>query len=1048
MPRKNTMECSSTEKQALLCTLAHKQSANRMSFLHIYKPGCLLYGICANGWKIVLSLFLVMPLTVFSQSKPYVVTNYTSENGLPQNTVKKILFDKQGFCWFSTEAGLVRFDNRNFKVFGHDNVDGLRSERIVAMSATRTGEIYAQNTDYQDVTIVQNGNNKATRPALVKNAMYYYPDNGWLSTNDRISAVWDSLTLQIHIPELRHFTTLKNKEVYLQNGKQLFYINGQYSKKISESSQNTVCTSPVGDACFIQLWKDHTITVWRKGIQSKQKEIVGDYFSKMAISLAEQEKLLWCPTGTFLYANRNLYAITENNGVVSSKLVLENLPFATPLSIYYDNFSNIFYVGTSTEGLYIIKISDFVYPKIPLEFAPFNFYTLIKTSNDDIITQNIVVPRSCKPYAANLDNNFRIAAYMNNDNSMYYESGFRLCKYLFPADKVKTLLQLDDQLVSVLPVKAGNGILACTKKTLFFLSDQDSLLWEKRLPTNNKATGLYFYNDRYLLATNKGLFLYDMEKNKVECSILDSFYIRSVFIDGGHVWIGTDGNGAFLYQNKRVYPLPLGTQKALKTIHAFIPDGRGYFWLPTNNGLFKVGIDDLEISATKQKKNVYLYMFNKKNGLRTNEFNGGCIPQYQWLSDSTLVLPSLNGLVEFKPKDIHVLYPESQIYIDEIVLDGIANRTLDQSKHIELPPNFRALSLEVSCPYFGNIENLQLEYAILGSDTSQWLSVPDNGQIQINTLPDGNYKLIVRKAGESLNSIHFTLEIRIRVLPYYYRTWWFYSLLVIIGITASLIAIHLRIRNIKNEKLKIEKLVNIRTSELDGTIKLLVQSESDLRKSNHVKDQLIAMITHDLRSPVRFLSTISNYLVRQFNVLEPKSLFGRLRELNSSISSLKGFIEQFFSWAISQSNDFQVHKETFSISEVFSDVKSLYTEILSFNNNTLEIGTADLACYSDKHILSLVLRNLVDNANKNTDNGTIALRCERKGNDLYVYVSDTGNGLRQDEMDLFVSASQGLAETGHGSILILNMLQKIKGRLVVESRQNKGSLFTVIIPAS
>ncbi len=44
------------------------------------------------------------------------IVNYTADNGLPQSSVKDIEFDKNGYCWLSTEVGMVRFDGSNFKL--------------------------------------------------------------------------------------------------------------------------------------------------------------------------------------------------------------------------------------------------------------------------------------------------------------------------------------------------------------------------------------------------------------------------------------------------------------------------------------------------------------------------------------------------------------------------------------------------------------------------------------------------------------------------------------------------------------------------------------------------------------------------------------------------------------------------------------------------------------------------------------------------------------------------------------------------------------------
>jgi ligand-binding sensor domain-containing protein len=60
--------------------------------------------------------FFIATLYAFGQNQ-YTGSQYTSENGLPQNSIKDIAADSDGFIWLATEDGLVRFDGRQFKVF-------------------------------------------------------------------------------------------------------------------------------------------------------------------------------------------------------------------------------------------------------------------------------------------------------------------------------------------------------------------------------------------------------------------------------------------------------------------------------------------------------------------------------------------------------------------------------------------------------------------------------------------------------------------------------------------------------------------------------------------------------------------------------------------------------------------------------------------------------------------------------------------------------------------------------------------------------------------
>lgn len=76
------------------------------------------------------------------QSEEYLVKNFTVEDGLPVNSVNRILQDDDGYLWFSTLDGLVRYDGYDFRVFNSGNTEGMISNRIAGMIKTESNEIW------------------------------------------------------------------------------------------------------------------------------------------------------------------------------------------------------------------------------------------------------------------------------------------------------------------------------------------------------------------------------------------------------------------------------------------------------------------------------------------------------------------------------------------------------------------------------------------------------------------------------------------------------------------------------------------------------------------------------------------------------------------------------------------------------------------------------------------------------------------------------------------------------------------------------------------
>ncbi|RZS71038.1 sensor histidine kinase [Pseudobacter ginsenosidimutans] len=993
--------------------------------------------------RLLFLCFLFLQTLAYSQKGNYVIKQYTSENGLPQNSVKAIKFDKSGFCWLATESGIVRFDNNNFKPYGSDIVKGLKSERIVAMMTDTAGTILAQGLDFQNIKIGSSSSQYSFLPVLTDTNISFVT-TGYLTQSLALDSLWQSIYDTKTIPAVKEPGGLKNGDIYLFLGEDAWFIRKSGPMKLKPFASEPTGSMVINDNYFLQIWPGNKITCWNNGI-GQAGQIDGELAGNKNF-LRGEFKALWCEQGSFIYAGGNVYELSYKNGKVSSRLVISNLNLEMPLCIAYRPDLNTYYIGTGTQGLFTIKISDFIYSNIPPESGPENYYTVGKTSNDDIIVINAIVHPDNTSFHVPLLNNHSRAMYTDSEDRVYYESEFQLFRYNSKTRTLdKNILQLDNRAMAIIPVVEDNTLLLCTHSTLYKTTLEGKIIWQKKLPEGTTATALLpLRNEEYLLATSEGVKWYDLKDQKITRSILDSFNIRNVYQDNqNRLWIGTDGKGSYLFSNNKVYSLSSGPRGAFSSIHSFIEDKNGNFWLPTNNGLYKVAVNELADFATGKSKSFFSSAFNNTNGLRTNEFNGGAHPNFQWLKDSALLLPSINGLIKFYPNRLTADFPQEKIYIDEISIDGQPVVLSKINESIELKPTFQALNIRIACPFFGNKENLKLEYNI-GNDIDQWIPVPSSGIISINTLPAGDYKLMFRKAGSNKDTPNASIAINIIVSPFFYQTGWFLAGIVLLMASLGYLYSRRRLAKLEKEKLKIEKIVELRTEELNAAIVQLENSEIALKQSNHVKEQIVATVLHDIKSPLFSMRMAGKSLVKNWNKSNDENL-DQVIGLNQLIGELSRFTDQFFSWAASQQEHFKVTKTKFSLQQIFGDIEALFKEILQVNNNRFSIPETDIQCFTDKEILVLILRNLVDNANKNTENGIISIQAAFKPEGLQIQVSDTGKGLNAFQIENFLNRDKAVKNGRMGSVIILEMLDKIDGALQVNSEQGKGAVFTITL---
>ncbi|WP_315817172.1 HAMP domain-containing sensor histidine kinase [Paraflavitalea speifideaquila] len=232
-------------------------------------------------------------------------------------------------------------------------------------------------------------------------------------------------------------------------------------------------------------------------------------------------------------------------------------------------------------------------------------------------------------------------------------------------------------------------------------------------------------------------------------------------------------------------------------------------------------------------------------------------------------------------------------------------------------------------------------------------------------------------------------------------------------------------------------------------------SEESLHQSNLLKDKLTSIILHDIRSPLRFMNLVSNQLHNALSTSNNQPLTALTAELKKSTDQLDAFTREFLVWLNAQQTGFRLRNEHVYLKEMFEEVAIFFRNIMNWNENTLEVGVSDdISMWTDKQLLRIILHNIIDNANKHTENGMIRLSAYLESDDrLVIKVVDTGKGMRhselqelqdrlEDERNAFVTDSTG----NLGYRIVRDFVNKLKGHISVESVFNKGTTVTISFP--
>lgn len=999
----------------------------------------------------VFLLFLI-PFCLFGQSNHFGIINYNTTNGLPQNSITGIQFDQNGFCWLSCELGLIRYDGLNFKVFNNENIKGLQSIRFRRSFKTSDGEIFFINDKNQLIHINISSHKFAPFPQLLdtkkQQALFYrkYPFN-FYSFQNKIKQ------LQSEYPKKKgidlNFTN--DRHAYLKLDNYLFYLNDDKFQKIDEAKTDfyDVQNVMVGQYYISVHSKSTSFRVYKDGLRlTNFTNITGPVTNNPAFR-SGNVKLIRGNDAGYLYSGTSLYKLNvDPHHGLSSKLIISDLSIKAIDNIFYNKDQQKYYIGSAVNGLYILSRQFFNYYEVNDEIVRRGFYSQLLLPDQSIICQRYVYrPDNTIDTLKNLGL-MSISSYLHQNQYIYYGNENLLYKYNLRTQKPELIHPLESNIAYIKNDIQNPDIINVFTQTDFYQLKDDVIILHQRVLEKRKKFITTVFQDaqnNFIIGTEEGLIWYNKSDKKITHHALDSVYIRSIYQDkDGRLWISSYNKGIFLLEDNKTTAFPTTPFAGLKSVHAFIDDKTGSFFLPSNNGLFRVKISDLLKYAKNPNTPVRYYMYSMEDHLKSNEFNGGCIPAFVWLKDGALSIPSIMGIVRFYPNQFNQPLPDKKIYISELTYNQLYNNYFKDGT-LHLLQRFSDMKLDVTTPFYGNKNNLRLLYRINGWN-KEWVKVPDNGEIIFNHLPYGKYTIEIRHLFDVDESTANTLQLKLNVIPPFYNSLWFYDLLIIFAILIIYIVVWLRTRLLRRNNQNLKRKIEEQTKVLQSTIEKLEVSEQRLIESNKLKDQVTTMILHDLRSPIRFVQMMATQLDKNYNKLSVEILEQRVSALKSSTTALNEFTEQFFTWAASQHSNFRVNKEMFDLMALLSEIKHLYKDIVVINGNEIIIEPCYIIVLTDRQILSTIVRNIVDNSNKITKQGRIRISATIEGGGVCIYISDNGPGFKPDKLRQFIEGNHSTNNGGHGSIILNNLIHLISAKFEVFSEEGVGSIFKISLP--
>ena len=270
-------------------------------------------------------------------------------------------------------------------------------------------------------------------------------------------------------------------------------------------------------------------------------------------------------------------------------------------------------------------------------------------------------------------------------------------------------------------------------------------------------------------------------------------------------------------------------------------------------------------------------------------------------------------------------------------------------------------------------------------------------------------------------------------------------------------------------------LTNLSTESLPMVLGLaflltfvVVQQVDDLRKLNMEKQRMInvseaktrflASMSHEIRTPINAILGMNEMILREN---EDTVIRDYSRSIKSSGKMLLMLVNDVLDFSKIEAGKLEINEARFLMSDMLFDVLSLVKE--RADEKALELGTElngeiPNELISDEFRIRQILINLINNAVKYTDKGSVTLILDGEytdsGYELGMTVKDTGKGIRKEEQaDLFeafsradVRSNANIEGTGLGLAIVKSIVDSMNGTLGVKSEYGVGSEFWVKLP--
>lgn len=297
----------------------------------------------------------------------------------------------------------------------------------------------------------------------------------------------------------------------------------------------------------------------------------------------------------------------------------------------------------------------------------------------------------------------------------------------------------------------------------------------------------------------------------------------------GSLWFGTGGGGLARFKDGKLKACTRRDGLHDDVVFQILPDGLGNLWMSCNKGLFRVPLAALEDFADGRRARVSCDAFGRADGMGSSECMGGCQPAGCVARDGRLWFPTAEGLVVVDPAHLPTNAVPPPLAIEAFTADG---ESVLSGGGAVVPAGAHSLEVRYAALSFRAPERVLFRYRLAGFD-ERWVEAGNRRVAYYTNVPPGRYRFEMTACNEDGVWNDALRSVAVRVRPRFYQTLPFFAACAVLTLAASLGGYRLRVRQLRLREKRLVALVAERTSQLNEANEALEDANRRLTELSH-----------------------------------------------------------------------------------------------------------------------------------------------------------------------------------------------------------------------